>query len=136
MLASRDPGQQKITDWIAENGDRASAGTLAETAEYAEIAVLSTGWSGTEEALQLAGSQRLSGKVVIDVTNPLIFGGGGPPTLALAGDDSGGEQVQRWLPGARVVKAFNIVGNAHMGSDFPGGRRRCSSPVTMTAKAT
>lgn len=30
--------------------------------------------------------------------------------------------MQRWLPGARVVKAFNIVGNAHMvDPDFPGG---------------
>jgi predicted dinucleotide-binding enzyme len=36
--------------------------------------------------------------------------------------DSGGEQVRRWLPDSRVVKAFNIVGNAHMfHPDFPGG---------------
>jgi predicted dinucleotide-binding enzyme len=59
---------------------------------------------------------------VIDVTNPLIFHENAPPTLALGFNDSAGEQVQRWLPKSKVVKAFNIVGNAHMFKpSFPGG---------------
>ncbi len=121
-MGSRDPGNEKVRAWVAACGDRASAGTFAETADFAEVAVVATAWSGTENALQLAGPERLAGKVVIDAVNPLAFRPGAPPELAIGHTDSAGEQVQRWLPEARVVKAFNIVGHAHMVHPrFPGG---------------
>ena len=69
----------------------------------------------------MAGRQNLAGKVVIDVTNPLAFGPSGP-ALAIGHTDSGGEQVQRWLPESRVVKAFNIIGSPLMfRPELPGG---------------
>ncbi|HEX7665653.1 MAG TPA: hypothetical protein VF407_14100, partial [Polyangiaceae bacterium] len=44
------------------------------------------------------------------------------PTLSITGEDSLGEHVQRWLPKAKVVKAFNIVGNQYMiDPNLPGG---------------
>lgn len=48
----------------------------------------------------------LDGKIVIDVTNPLTFPG---PVYDFAGPGSGAEELQRWLPRARIVKAFNTV---------------------------
>jgi hypothetical protein len=121
-LGSRDPGSEKVRAWLAQAGPRASAGSSAEAAGFGEVVVLATEWSGTANALRLAGPERLAGKVLLDVTNPLDFSGGPPPRLAVSGTDSGGEQVQRWLPGARVVKVFNIVGAAHMfRPTFPGG---------------
>jgi predicted dinucleotide-binding enzyme len=122
MMGSREPGKNDIKAWKAKAGAKASAGTLAEAAAFGEMAVVATLWSGTENAIRLAGPARLAGKVVVDVTNPLLFRPNAPPDLAVGGRDSACEQVQRWLPRARVVKAFNTVNYAHMFKpSFPGG---------------
>lgn len=122
-LGTREPSADKVQSWVMKTGGKTSTGTFAETAAFADLAILATMWSGTENAIKLAGGPEiLAGRTVMDATNPLVFGATGPPTLALGFGDSGGEQVQRWLPRARVVKAFNIAGNAHMVKpSFPGG---------------
>jgi 8-hydroxy-5-deazaflavin:NADPH oxidoreductase len=121
-IGSREPDSDKLKEWKTTNGARASTGSFEDAAKFGELVMLATLWSGTESALRLAGPDSLKGKVVIDATNPLVFAENAPPSLALGWKDSGGEQVQRWLPGAHVVKAFNIVGNSHMvNPDFPCG---------------
>lgn len=96
--------------------------TFEEAARHGELIVVCTRWDGTENALKLAGKQNLAGKVVIDATNPLKHVDGRPAGLDRGFTDSGGEQVQRWIPEAKVVKAFNIVGNALMvDPKLPGG---------------
>jgi predicted dinucleotide-binding enzyme len=122
MLGSRERNNEKAAKWMKESGAQASTGTFADAAEFGEIVVLATLGTANVEALNAAGPDRLAGKIVIDATNPLGHAAGGPPSLAITGNDSGGEQVQRTVPKALVVKAFNIVGNAHMfRPDFPGG---------------
>src|ERR1051326_342378 len=121
-MGSRDPKNEKLKSWISKTGPRASGGTFAEAASFGEVVVLATLWSGTENAIKQAGPERFANKVVLDVTNPMVFRPNAPPSLALGHTDSGGEQVQRWLPDARVVKVFNTVGHAHMiKPSFPGG---------------
>jgi 8-hydroxy-5-deazaflavin:NADPH oxidoreductase len=121
LMGSRDPDAEHVRAWVDEVGDRGRGVSYDEAAAVAEIACLVTAWSGTANALELAGAANLAGKIVIDVTNPLGAGPSGP-VLVLSGDDSGGEQVQRWLPDSHVVKTWNTVNHAHMiDPQIPGG---------------
>ncbi|HEV8631159.1 MAG TPA: NADP oxidoreductase, partial [Thermoanaerobaculia bacterium] len=54
-------------------------------------------------------AHNLEGKVLVDVANPLDFSRGFPPTLSVCNTDSLGEQLQRALPQARVIKALNTM---------------------------
>jgi hypothetical protein len=65
-------------------------------------------------ALELAGADNLREKIVIDISNPLDFSKGFPPTLSVVNDDSLGEQIQRAFPEAKVVKGLNTVTAALM----------------------
>jgi len=119
-IGSREPG--KLADFVRDHGERLAAADFEQTARSGELLVLATLFAGTESAIRLAGPAHFAGKVVIDATNPLRFEPGKLPSLAVSGEDSAGECVQRWLPDAKVVKAFNTVGNAlFVDPHLPGG---------------
>lgn len=85
-------------------------GSFAEVAAHGELLLNCTAGTASLAALELAGDENLSGKVLVDVANPLDFSGGFPPRLSVCNDDSLAEQIQRRFPDARVVKALNTIG--------------------------
>ncbi len=114
-MGSRTAGGEKAVAWAeATGGGPASEGTFADAAGFGELVFNATAGTASLEALQAAGAEQLAGKVLIDVSNPLDFSNGMPPTLSVCNDDSLGESIQRAFPDVRVVKALNTVTAAVM----------------------
>jgi predicted dinucleotide-binding enzyme len=99
IYGSRNPQDEKHV----ELEKFAQVLTLSQAAMLGDVIVLATPWQGTEEAIHEMGST-LNAKIVIDATNPLKSDLSG---LLLYGDTSGGEQIAKWAPTSKVVKALN-----------------------------
>lgn len=107
VVGTRDP--DKLSEWLAGVEGTARVGSFADAAAHGELVIVATRGDVTLAALDLAGADNLTGKVVLDISNPLDFSQGMPPSLFIVNTDSLGEQVQRAHPEARVVKSLNTI---------------------------
>ncbi|WP_291910666.1 NAD(P)-binding domain-containing protein [Chitinophaga sp. CB10] len=117
-VGTRNPAREALQQWAKQQGDRAAIGTFRHAAEFGEMILICTSWTGTQKAIEAAGIWNFKGKIVVDVTNPVD--GKGPDefgrlTLMIGHKHSAGEQIQAWLPpDACVVKALSCIGHEHM----------------------
>jgi predicted dinucleotide-binding enzyme len=122
LMGTRSPA--KLADWANQN-PKGHIGSFAEAAKFADLAVLAVKGSVAADALRAAGASNLSGKSVIDATNPISDE---PPVNGVLRfftnlDESLMERLQHEFEKARFVKAFNSVGNACMvNPQFKGGK--------------
>ncbi|MBL8009492.1 MAG: NAD(P)-binding domain-containing protein [Flavobacteriales bacterium] len=101
-------GRPPLKDWLAAH-PKVKLATFAEAAAHGSLLVNATSGSGALHALKLAGEDHLNGKVMLDISNPLDFSQGFPPSLSVSNTDSLGEQIQRAFPQLKVVKGLNTL---------------------------
>lgn len=108
-MGARDANNSKATEWAGTAGVNASCGTFAESIAFGEIIFNCVLGAAAVEVLSTAGDKALDGKIVIDISNPLDFSKGMPPTNFIGNTDSLGETIQRAFPKAHIVKSLNTV---------------------------
>jgi predicted dinucleotide-binding enzyme len=122
MMGTRSAA--KLTDWETQN-PTGLVGSFDDAAKFADLVVLAVKGTAAADALRAAGAANLTGKSVIDATNPIADA---PPkngvlTFFTNLNESLMETLQAEFQGARFVKAFNSVGNARMvNPQFEGGK--------------
>lgn len=112
----RNPADAGHADLTATPGVRVAP--IDAAAADSALVVLATPHEAAADALGVARPG--DGAIVVDATNPLAPNLAG---LTIGHNDSAGEQVQRLLPRARVVKAFNTIGFNVMANPAFGERR-------------
>lgn len=113
----------KLNDWLKSAGSNTSVGSFAEAASFGEIIVLAVKGTAALKVLEKAGSNYLSGKTIIDATNPIeeVPPVNGVLKFFTNQNSSLMEELQSKYPQANFVKAFSCVGNALMvDPDFGG----------------
>lgn len=110
-MGSRTANSEKGAAWVEKSGEGASQGSFNEAAGFGEIIFICLNGAYALEALQTIDKKNVEGKIVIDLTNPLDFTKGMPPQIleGLGNSNSLGEEIQKTLPNAYVVKTLNTV---------------------------
>jgi len=110
MMGSRTSDNESATKWANEMGNKSYNGTFNEAANFAESMIFNcTKGEFVFQILESIGQEPMANKILVDVSNPLDFSKGMPPTLRICNDTSQGEQIQVLYPETKVVKSLNTM---------------------------
>jgi predicted dinucleotide-binding enzyme len=99
--------------WLRERHS-VRLGTFAEALRHGPQTILAVSGTAVLSALESAGAAQLAEGVLVDLSNPLDFTNGMPPTLHICNTNSMGEEIQRSYPSLQVVKTLNSLTAAVM----------------------
>ncbi|MDX2221428.1 MAG: NAD(P)-binding domain-containing protein [Rhodospirillaceae bacterium] len=116
VYGSRSPADPRVAELVARSGPAARVAMPGDAVRAADAILFTPPWLSAEAVLRSLGD--LSGKVLLDTTNHFAFKDGRDVELPV--DGSAAEMIQRWAPGARVVKAFNTVNSRVMADPAKG----------------
>jgi len=108
-MGARSATNEKAAAWAKAAGAGASQGTFADAAAFGGLCFNCTNGAAALDAVAAAGAANLRGKVLVDVSNPLDFSKGFPPSLFTGPNESLAERIQAAVPDAKVVKSLNTV---------------------------
>jgi len=114
VLGSRTTDHPAAVQWAATHPAGAAHADFATAVRGADLIVNATAGLHSLAAFDLVGADALGDTVVADVSNPLDFSEGFPPTVRQDGGRSVAERLQARFPHARVVKTLNTVTAAVM----------------------
>jgi 8-hydroxy-5-deazaflavin:NADPH oxidoreductase len=115
VAISNSRGPESLQELVKQIGPHVHAETIEGAARFGDVVLLAVPW---REPGALPDPSVLSGKIVIDAMNPYKPDGG---TYDL-GNSTSSEEVQKRLPGARIVKAFNTMHYRALGSEGKPGQ--------------
>ena len=119
-MGSRTANNESAAKWVQATGPNASQGTFGDAATFGEMVFICLKGAVFLDVAKTLNATALAGKVVMDVSNPLEFSGG-VMSLSICNTNSLGEEVQKVLPSAKVVKTLNIVNCDVMVDPAKGG---------------
>lgn len=119
-MGSRTASNESAAKWVKAAGANASQGTFADAAGFGEMVFICLKGMVFLDVAKTLSPNALSGKVVVDVSNPLEFSNESM-TLSICNNNSLGEEVQKAIPSAKVVKSFNTVNCEVMVDPAKGG---------------
>lgn len=105
QVAIADNGSGKAEQVANDNAPSVRATSVQVAAEISEVVVLAIPFDAAAQLLQQL-AETLSGKIVIDITNPISAD---YMSLTLGHSTSAAEEIQKLVPDAHVVKAFNTI---------------------------
>jgi predicted dinucleotide-binding enzyme len=117
LWATRNPAE--LMPLVQEAAPRASAGYADAAAVFGDVVVLAVPPSAVPQLGRDIG-QHLRGKIVIDMTNPRADRDGEEQTARWL-EMGTGQAMAEYLPGARVVKAFNALSSRMLADPAPNG---------------
>ena len=110
----------------ASLGGKASAGTTREAATFGSVLLVSVPYTAIPAIGRELGDA-IKGKIIIDTSNPIVARDG--EVAAAAREKGVGIATAEYLPGTRIVRAFNAIGAAKMAEAANKGGERIGMPI-------